>query len=349
VEQTYSPREFPAAHQIFREARSMKTIASIVYAVVLLAFTLQGKAFAQDYPKRPITIVVPFDAGSSNDRLARGLAQYMAKYLGQPIVVSDKPGGGGQVGTTWLLQQPDDGYTLMLTSASPYIPVNILVTHASYTIDSFAFINALWSDYTILAVAKDRPYQTAADLIAAIKANPGKISAAVDFGSIGHISTLAMLDAMGLKPEALRLVTFDGAGAMRTALAGGQVDFSIMQAQGSDTIKDYIRVLGVFQDHRTPDWDAPPINEALKPAGVTVPLLSGSVRSLVASAAFKTKHPQDFAKVMDAYQKTIADPDFQDWVKKNQMQAEWIGPDRTTDIIKLNFEVLSRYQSLLKS
>ena len=76
--------------------------------------------------------------------------------------------------------------------------------------------------------------------------------------------------------------------------------------------------------------------------------MSGSVRSLVASAAFKTNHPRDFAKVVDAYQKTIADPDFQDWIKKNQMQAEWIGPDRTTEIIKLNFDVLAKYKSLLK-
>ena len=326
----------------------MKAIARIAGVLCLLAFMLQGKAFAQDYPKRPVTILVPFDAGSSNDRLARGLSQFMTKYLGQPMVVVDKEGGGGQVGTTWFLQQPDDGYTLMLTSASPYIPINILVTHASYTIDSFAFINAQWSDYTILAVPKNRPYKTAADLVAAIKANPGKLSASVDFGSIGHITTLALLDAMGLKPEALRLVTFDGAGAMRTALAGDQVDFSILQSQGTDSINGFIRVLGVLLDHRTPDWDAPPINDALKPSGITVPLLAGSVRSLVAPAGFKTRHPQDFAKVVDAYQKTIADPDFQDWIKKNQMQAEWIGPERTTEIVKQNFDVLSKYKSLLK-
>ena len=73
-----------------------------------------------------------------------------------------------------------------------------------------------------------------------------------------------MLDALGLPPTAIRIVTFDGAGAMRTALAGGQVDFNIGQAEGADVIRDFIRPLAVFLDHRVPEYDAPPINEVLK-------------------------------------------------------------------------------------
>src|SRR5579864_9452279 len=85
-------------------------------------------AFAQGWPRRPLTIVVPFDAGGSADRLARGFAQYMPKYLGRPMTVVDRAGASGLIGTNWLLQQPADGYTVMLTPATPFIPVNILVT-----------------------------------------------------------------------------------------------------------------------------------------------------------------------------------------------------------------------------
>src|ERR1700759_4710327 len=94
------------------------------------------------WPRRPVTIVVPFDVGGSADRLARGFAQFMPKYLGQPITVVDRAGAGGMIGTTWLLQQPADGYPVMLTPAMPFIPVNILVTKAHYKLDDFTFVNA---------------------------------------------------------------------------------------------------------------------------------------------------------------------------------------------------------------
>src|SRR6202040_328069 len=148
-------------------------------------------------------------------------------------------------------------YTVMLTPATPFIPINILVTKARYTLDDFTFLNAQWIDYTILLVAKNRQWRTAAELIDAIRANPGKISTGVDFGSVGHITTIALLKALGLGPGALRIVTFDGAGGMRTALAGGQVDFNIGQAEGAQVVREFIRPLAVFLDDRAPDFDAP--------------------------------------------------------------------------------------------
>ena len=271
-----------------------------------LAAAAGSTAHAQgDWPRRPLTIVVPFDAGGSADRLARGLAQYMPKFLGRPMTVVDRAGASGMIGTNWLLQQPADGYTVMMTPASPFIPTSILLTNAHYTLDEFTFVNAQWTDYTVLIVAKDRPWKTLAELIAAIKASPGKISTGVDFGSVGHITTVAFLEALGLKPDAVRMVTFDGAGAMRNALAGGQVDFNIGQAEGAEVVRDFVRPLAVFLDHRVPAYDAPPINEALKPFKASVPLLSGSVRTFVFPAAFKAKHPQDYAKFVAAYRATL--------------------------------------------
>jgi tripartite-type tricarboxylate transporter receptor subunit TctC len=310
---------------------------------------MAAPACAQDWPRRPITIVVPFDTGGSVDRLARGLAEYMPKQLGRPITVVDRPGAGGQVGTTWFLQQPDDGYTLMVTPATPYLPVNILVTHAKYTMDDFAFINAQWADYTVLAVPKDRPWQTLGELIDAIKAKPGKISVSVTFGSVGQITTMMLLDALGLKPDAVRVVTFDGGGATRTALAGGQVDFSIEQGEGADTIKDMVRPLAVFLDHRVAMFDAPPINEALKPYNITVPILNGSIRVLAAPVGFKTKHPKEFDTLVTAYRKTLEMPEFKAWLAQNQMGDDWTGPDKATEMLKTNFEVLRKYGNLLKN
>lgn len=315
-------------------------------AALLSSRTLPVKA--QAWPQRPLTILVPFDVGGSADRMARGFAQYMPKYLGQPITVVDRAGAGGLIGTTWFLQQPADGYTVMLTPATPFIPVNILVTKAKFTLDDFTFVNAQWTDYTVLLVPKDRPWRTAAELIDAIRANPGKISTGVDFGSVGHITTIALLDALGLTPSALRIVTFDGAGAMRTALAGGQVDFNIGQAEGAQVIRDFVRPLAVFLDHRIPEYDAPPINDVLKGYQTSVPLISGSVRSFVFPAAFKAKHPNDYAKFVTAYRATLEAPDFRQWLHDNQMGGDWVGEERTIDVIRANFDALKQYKDLIK-
>jgi putative tricarboxylic transport membrane protein len=319
------------------------------WLILLVLITTVLPASAQNWPRRPVTLLAPFDAGGSVDRLARGLAQFMPKELGQPMTVIDRVGAGGQIGTTWFLQQPDDGYTLMVTPATPFIPINILVTGAKYSLDDFTFINGQWTDFTLLVTPKDRPFTSARDLIEAIKARPGKISAGIDFGSVGHITTLALMDALGLGPSGIRLVTFDGAGSMRAALAGGQVDFSIQQGEGGEIVRDFIRPLAVFLDHPVPQFDAPPINEVLKTYGISVPLLNGSMRTLVAPAGFRKKHPQDYETLVAAYRRTLDNPGFQTWLKSNHMDGQWIGTERTTATIRDNFEVLKKYRDLLKN
>ncbi len=316
--------------------------------LLLVATCLATPSMAADWPNRPITIVVPFDAGGSADRLARGIATFLPRELGQPISVINQPGAGGQIGTSWLLHQPADGYTLMVTPAVPYLAVNILVTHARYTLDNFAFVNAQWTDFQFLAVPKDRPYKSAGDLIDAIRAHPGKLTAGVTFGSQGHFATLSLLEALKLPADAIRLVTFDGGGPLRTAIVGGQVDFSVVQAEGSEGITSLIRPLAVYLDHRTEEFDAPPINEALQPYGVSVPLLSGSIRTLAAQAGFRAAHPGDFARLAAAYQKALANPDFQAWLKTNGMKGDWLGPEATAALIEANFAALQKYQSLLQ-
>ncbi len=314
-----------------------------------LASLAVAPALADNWPRRPVTIVVPFDVGGTADRLARGFAKYMPKYLGQPMTVVDRAGAGGLIGTNWLLQQADDGHTVMLTPATPFIPINILVTNAKYTLDSFTFVNAQWTDFTVLLVPKDRPWKTAAELIDDIRKNPGKISTGVDFGSVGHITTMALLDALGLPQDAVRIVTFDGSGAMRTALAGGQIDFNIGQGEGAAFIRDFIRPLALFLDHKPPEFPGVPlINDVLANYKTSVPIINGSVRSFVYPAGFKAKHPEDYAKFVTAYRATLDDPEFRKWLADNQMAGDWVGEEKTVEIIHANFEALKRYKDLIQ-
>jgi tripartite-type tricarboxylate transporter receptor subunit TctC len=307
-----------------------------------------GAARAAEWPARPITLMVPFNAGGSLDRMARGLAPFLSKELAQPVTVANRPGAGGQVGTTWFLQQPDDGYTLLVTAATPYLPSNILITGAKYTLSDFAFVNAQWSDYTFIAVHKDKPYKTLKELIDTVKANPGKLSTGFTFGSAGQISTMMLLEALGLPANAVRSVTYDGGGPLRTALAGGHIDFSVVQGEGSETIRDFIRPLAVIRDARAPEWDAPPINEALKPMGITVPLLSGSIRAMATHVSFRKMNPQAFDKLTNAYKRVLENKEYQAWLTANKIDGDWLGPEKTAAVLNANFEILKKYQYLLK-
>src|SRR5687768_17911550 len=117
-------------------------------AAVFAGLSMSGAAQAQDdYPSRPINVVVPFATGGYNDRLSRAFAPYLEKELGQPLVIVNKQGAGTQLGHTYTLQQKNDGYTILCTSASPYIPLTVLLQNAPYKNEDFHMINLPSRDY----------------------------------------------------------------------------------------------------------------------------------------------------------------------------------------------------------
>lgn len=306
-------------------------------------------AEAQEWPTKPITMVVPFNAGGSTDMLARSLASFLPDELGQPVTVVNRPGAGGQIGITWFLQQPPDGHTLLVTAAAPYIPINILVTGADYTLDDFVFVNSQWIDYTIVAVPNESPYESLEELIEAVKANPGELSTGVTYGSAGHLNTMVLLDALEIPAEDVRIVTFDGGAQARTALASGQVDFGIDQGEGLLPFSDSVRPLAVFLEEPVEDWDAPLINDVLESYDAEVPILNGAVRTLVVPAEFEQNNPEGYQKLIDAYQKVLASEGYQSYAEKTNIDTAWRGPEASTQIVEDNFAVMEQYQGLLKN
>jgi putative tricarboxylic transport membrane protein len=325
----------------------MKLSKVAVAVAVFGPALITGPVVAQEWPEQPITVVVPFNAGGATDLFARNLAPALSEALGQPVNVINQPGAGGQIGTTSFLQRPDDGYTMMITAAAPYLPNNILVTGADYTLDDFAFINAQWIDYTIVAVPNDSPFEDFDDLITAIKSNPGELSTGVTFGSAGHINTLLLLDTLDIPQDDIRIVTFDGGAEARTALAGGQVDFGIDQGEGLEGFAGEIRPLAVFLEEPVELWDAPLINDALEPYDVSVPILNGSVRTVVAQAAFRDNHPEAYEKFVSTYEALLSDEDYLANAEAVGVGAEWRGPDRTTQIVEDSLEIMSQYSDLM--
>jgi len=149
-------------------------------ALVLCTFAA-GVASGQGYPNKPVKLIVPFTAGSATDILARTVGQKLTEMWGQSVIVDNRPGAGGTIGTAIAAKSPPDGYTLLVNSAAhaynPWIYPNLSFD----TVKDFIDIAPLAGQPNVLVVAPSTGYKTVADLIAAAKAKPG----ALNFGSAG--------------------------------------------------------------------------------------------------------------------------------------------------------------------
>jgi putative tricarboxylic transport membrane protein len=302
---------------------------------------------ADDWPSKPMRFVVFSGVGGSADRTARAMSSFLPDQLGQPVIVTNKKGGGHQLGANYLLNSDHDGHTVGFTAISPYIATSIIVGKAKYTLDDFAFVNAQWTDWDVIAVNKDTPFKSLPDLMNAIKQNPKKVKVSLVFGSSGHLTTLLLLDAYNIPRENLNLVNYDGGGAARAAVAGGQVDFTIIAGDGSVGIKDFIRPLAVVDKKAKKGWDAPPVNEALKPLGVEIPVVLGSMRGMVTSAAFKAKHPDRFQKLADAYKAALSEKGVKKFLKSSTIGSDWLGPEETERTIRAMAAIFEKYKDVM--
>src|SRR3546814_21197120 len=95
-----------------------------------------------------------------------------------------------------------------------------------------------------------------------------------------------------------------------------------------------IRPLAVVRDDRAEGWDAPPVNEALAEVGMEIPVVNGSIRGLAAPAEFRDSHPEAWEKLVSAYERTMKNPEFLAFLKQNEIGAEWLGPQKTTENVK---------------
>ena len=293
--------------------RTKKAFGMVFGAMaVWLLFGFIAPVQADDWPTRPLTFIVPFSAGGSADTMARGLASFLGTELDMPIKVVDRPGAAGMVGTTAFLSTKDDGYTVFV-GTQPYISNAIIFHGAKYKLDDLDFINIEQIDPLTIAVHAESPYKKTSDLFDAIKAKPGKISIGTIFGGSPYLALMILSDKMNFK---VRVVTYQGGGPFRTALLGKHVDFVIGTAAGDQVMKPNARVLALFDEKSFKGWpEAEPINDALKPYGVTVPGIA-SPRFVAVHSSFKAKHPDRYKKLVETYKKVFHSKGYKKFVKK---------------------------------
>lgn len=193
-----------------------------IMLAVLATFAVAGVAWSQDFPNRPITLVVSFAPGGLTDIPARMIAPEMQKILGQPVVVVNKPGASGVVGGSYVVHASPDGYTLLVSGISEV--QNLFYIHVPYNAEKdFAPVGKIANGPPlVLAVVSSSPFKNVGDLIAYAKANPTKTNIATTGPATSPAIAVSQLNALlGTKIAA---VPYQGAGPAAAAVASGQVD-----------------------------------------------------------------------------------------------------------------------------
>ncbi|MET0721705.1 MAG: tripartite tricarboxylate transporter substrate binding protein [Tardiphaga sp.] len=279
----------------------MRVLFSAVAALVL-AFH-PGQATAAPFPERGVRIVVPFPAGGSNDVVARLLGTKLQELWGQPVVIDNRGGGGGNIGAESVARAAPDGYTLLLTAPGPLAVNQSLYPQLAFNpTQDFEGVALVASVQMVLAVHPGVKANTVAELIALAKAAPGK----VNFGSSGYGSTNHLAGEL-LKTRAgidIVHVPYRGAAPAMNDLIGGQIPmmFDNMPAIRPQVQGGTIRAIAVAGATRSPIFpEVPTMAEAGVPG-----FEASSWFGLVAPA--KTP-PEVIRTLIDAVGKVLKDPE----------------------------------------
>ena len=243
--------------------RSPNKLLQVVLVAVGVAVSFV--ASAQTYPNRPITLVVPFPPGGIADGTARVVGPALSAALGQPVVIENRGGSGGNLGVAAVARAAPDGYTLLMTPNSPVVQNPFMFKN--YPINSerdLAPIAMIGEGYIGLVVQKSSPINSVQDVIAAAKAKPGELT----FGNIGVGSSHYFAGALLNKKAGINIipVPFQGAGPAMQNLLGGHVSMSYGTLSGvlSYVQSGQLKLLAVAESKRVRDLpDVPTIAETV--------------------------------------------------------------------------------------
>ena len=227
--------------------RSILARCGLAVAAAAFAATAALAAF----PDKPVKLVVPFAPGGGTDAIARSLGIGMAQALGQPVIVDNKPGAGTIIGSDFVAKSAPDGYTLVVATFAHAVNPSMMTRLPFDTQKAFAPVILLARGPNILVVRADSPYKTVADVLAAARSRPGKLT----YASQGNGTSAHLAGEMftNLAKVELAHIPYRGAGPAITDLLGGQVDmmFATAAAASSQLASGKLRALAVTTPQRS--------------------------------------------------------------------------------------------------
>ena len=311
----------------------MRSIAGLIAAAIV---SFSASAYAQQFPTRPVTLVVPWPAGGGTDIGMRALAQATEKHLGQKIVIDNKPGASGTIGpANMAANAAPDGYTIA------QIPITVfrqpfLQKTAYDPAKDFTYILQV-TGYTFGVVVKaDAPWKTFQELLDYAKANPGKINyGAPGAGTSLHITMEQIAKLKGIK---WTMVPFKGQADSLTALLGGHIDVETNSTGWAGTVNDgKARLLVTWGVARTKNWPNVP---TLKDLGIN--MVSNSPFGI---AGPKGMDPAVVKVLHDAFKKGMEEPSYKDAMAKLDQEDNYLN---TADYQAYALQQISEQKQLVE-
>lgn len=273
----------------------------------LLLAALSMGAAAQNYPSRPVQLLVPFAAGGGLDLNARNLAEAMAASLGQPLAVINRDGAAGTIGLTAVANAQPDGYTLAFTPAVSLSSEPHRLKSLAYKLDSFRYVCQVFDNIFAIAVPANSPYHSLADILADARKDPGKVSYGTSgTGSIPHLGTSDIEAAASVR---LTHVPYKGDSLMLQDLLSNRLSFGAMlpSSHTGQFKSGALRLIAVYSDARHPAFPEVP---TLQEAGV--PVVQTSFGGVLAPA----RTPDAVvARLEDACRAAVNAPKYQAWAR----------------------------------
>jgi tripartite-type tricarboxylate transporter receptor subunit TctC len=296
---------------------------------------------AQDYPSKPIRMLVPFAPGGAVDTTARVLAQAMTQRLNWQFVVENRPGGNGFIATTAVKGAAPDGYTLLMAHTGEFAVNPALFTSVPYELERDFIAITMVSDAPMLYLANvNAPFNSFAELVAQAKAKPGSISfGSAGNGSINHLAGEWLAQAAGIK---LLHIPYKGGAPAATAVAAGDVHFGVMAVPGAmpHLKSGRGKVIGITTAKKSPldaSWATP--------RDANIPDLDASI--WVGLFAPKGTPQAVVDRINAEVRKTLAEPD----VQKRFVEsggAEAVGMSSADFLARVKKD-LERYRAVIKA
>ncbi len=288
----------------------------ILITVICLLTVLPALGEATDYPKKPVTIIVTYGAGGGTDVIFRAAGSVIYQYWGQPLIIINKPGAGGTVGTSFASKAKPDGYTLLAALQGPLI-INPLQIKVDYSIEDFEPLVQLVSAPQLMVANINSPWKNAKEMIEYARANPGKVKlGTTGFGNLPHLMTLRLQQLAKVK---FIIIPFKGNAPARKEVLGGHIDGLISVMQDASYVKaGSLKGLAVLAKERFSGLDVATFPEQGYPDMVAdvwwgVAVLKGTPEPIK-------------AKILETFEKVAKDKSFKSMMRKMEMPIVYLSP-----------------------
>lgn len=292
----------------------MKSLSTAIFTACLTA--ISTFAVAEDWPSKPITMIVPYNPGGTTDNLARLAAEAISKAVGQPVVVENKPGAGGVVGTSLAARAPADGYTIFFGNNATNVVQPLINTAVQYDPEKdFSGIAETAEAATFLAVNAETGIKTLDEFVTYLKEHPGAKYGTAGVGSMGQFTVERFLQQTGATATH---IPYQGSNNAMAAMMSGEITFMADPVVATQANSDKFTILASLTDSRHPNLPDVPTAKEL---GVDV-VVSGWFGLF----APKGVNEAEIARMSTALEALVGQDDYRQRVLNMGLVPVYMGP-----------------------